>query len=108
MTLKEVRALAEKGMTRAEFEMARQQLKAGYILGQESTSARMNAAGRRLLLLNRTRSEEEVIRAIDGLTFEGRERTGEGASLRRAVRGAGGQGRGESAQRAGYPGCLLR
>ena len=71
MTLKEVRALAEKGMTRAEFEMARQQLKAGYILGQESTSARMNAAGRRLLLLNRTRSEEEVIRAIDGLTFEG-------------------------------------
>ena len=64
-------ALAEKGMTRAEFEMARQQLKAGYILGQESTSARMNAAGRRLLLLNRTRSEEEVIRAIDGLTFEG-------------------------------------
>ena len=71
MTLREVRALAEKGMTRAEFEMARQQLKAGYILGQESTSARMNAAGRRLLLLNRTRSEEEVIRAIDGLTFEG-------------------------------------
>ena len=71
MTLREVRALAEKGMTRAEFEMARQQLKAGYILGQESTSARMNAAGRRLLLLNRTRSEEEVLRAIDGLTFEG-------------------------------------
>ena len=71
MTLKEVRALAEKGMTRAEFEMARQQLKAGYILGQESTSARMNAAGRRLLLLNRTRSEEEVIQAIDSLTFEG-------------------------------------
>ena len=71
MTLKEVRALAETGMTRAEFAMARQQLKAGYILGQESTSARMNAAGRRLLLLNRTRSEEEVIRAIDSLTFEG-------------------------------------
>ena len=71
MTLREVRALAEKGMTRAEFEMARQQLKAGYILGQESTSARMNAAGRRLLLLNRTRSEEEVIQAIDSLTFEG-------------------------------------
>ena len=71
MTLKEVRALAQKGMTRAEFAMARQQLKAGYILGQESTSARMNAAGRRLLLLNRTRSEEEVIQAIDSLTFEG-------------------------------------
>ena len=31
----------------------------------------MNAAGRRLLLLNRTRSEEEVIQAIDSLTFEG-------------------------------------
>ena len=71
MTLREVRALGEKGMTRAEFDMARQQLRAGYILGQESTSARMNAAGRRLLLLNKTRSEEEVIAAIDSLTFEG-------------------------------------
>ncbi len=70
MTLREVRALAEKGMTQGEFEMARQQLRAGYILGQESTSARMNAAGRRLLLLNKTRSEEEVIAAIDGMTFE--------------------------------------
>ena len=71
MTLREVRALGEKGMTRAEFDMARQQLRAGYILGQESTSARMNAAGRRLLLLNKTRSEEEVIAAIDSLTCEG-------------------------------------
>ena len=71
MTLKKCARWRKRGMTRAEFEMARQQLKAGYILGQESTSARMNAAGRRLLLLNRTRSEEEVLRAIDGLTFEG-------------------------------------
>ena len=71
MTLCESRLLAQKGMTREEFEMSRQQLKAGYILGQESTSARMNAAGRRLLLLNRTRSEEEVISAIDNMTLEG-------------------------------------
>ena len=69
--LRETRDLAEKGMTRAEFEMARRQLRAGYILGQESTSARMNAAGRRLLLQNRTRSEEEVVAAIDNMTFEG-------------------------------------
>lgn len=71
MVLAETYALAEKGLTPAEFNMAREQLKAGFILGLESTSARMNAAGRRLLLLNRTRTETEVIDKVNALTFEG-------------------------------------
>ena len=35
-------------MTEKEFAMAREQLKSGYILGLESTSARMQSNGRRL------------------------------------------------------------
>jgi predicted Zn-dependent peptidase len=71
MAREEIQSLAEKGMAREEFEMAREQLKASYILGLESTASRMNAAGRRLLLLNRTRTEDEVIAQINAITFEG-------------------------------------
>ncbi len=71
MVRAEVKALADGGLTREEFDMSREQLKASYILGLESTSARMNSAGRRLLLLNRTRTETEVIDKINALTFGG-------------------------------------
>ncbi|NLF28295.1 MAG: insulinase family protein, partial [Clostridiales bacterium] len=71
MAREEIANLAGKGMAREEFDMGREQLKASYILGLESTAARMNAAGRRLLLLNRTRTEDEVIEQINAMTFEG-------------------------------------
>ena len=59
----EARKLAEEGMSRSEFEQARAQMRAGYILGLESTSSRMSAMGRRLLLQGAPQSEEEVQRA---------------------------------------------
>ena len=70
MILEEARLIAEKGLTREEFEMAREQLKAGYILGSESTSARMQSAGRRLLLMNTTRTETEIIDRINAIQFD--------------------------------------
>ena len=51
--------------------MAREQLKAGYILGLESTSSRMQSNGRRLLLMNTTRTENQTIDRINAVTFEG-------------------------------------
>ncbi len=66
----EIASIAEKGIRREEFQMAREQLKAGFILGSESTSARMNSLGRRLLLLNQTRTETEVIDRINAMRFE--------------------------------------
>jgi len=57
----EAKAIAEGGMTEKEFAMAREQLKSGYILGLESTSARMQSNGRRLLLMDATRTESETI-----------------------------------------------
>ena len=66
----EAKSIAETGMTREEFQMAREQMKAGYILGLESTSARMQSNGRRLLLLNRTRTETETIDRINQIDFD--------------------------------------
>ena len=66
----EAKKLASEGMTRDEFMMAREQLKAGYILGLESTSARMQSLGRRLLLLGNTRTETEVIDRVNAIDFD--------------------------------------
>lgn len=68
--LEETRKIAENGLTRAEFSMAREQLKAGIILGSESTSSRMQSNGRRLLLMNETRTESEVIDRVNAISFE--------------------------------------
>ncbi|MGI6239968.1 MAG: M16 family metallopeptidase [Christensenellales bacterium] len=70
MIFEEAAKLAESGLTQAEFQKAREQLKAGFILGQESTSARMHAAGRRLLLLNRTRTEDEALARVNAIEFD--------------------------------------
>ena len=68
--LEETRRMAEHGLTREEFAMAREQLKAGSILGGESTSARMQTNGRRMLLLNETRTESEVIDRVNSIRFD--------------------------------------
>ena len=68
--LEETRKIAEGGLTREEFSMAREQLKAGFILGSESTSSRMQSNGRRLLLMNETRTESEVIDKVNAIGFD--------------------------------------
>lgn len=70
MIMEETAKLVEEGLTRDEFTKAREQLKSGYILGQESTSSRMHAAGRRLLLLGGTRTEDEVIARVNAMDFD--------------------------------------
>ena len=70
LLLGEAKKLASEGMTRDDFMMAREQLKAGYILGLESTSARMQSLGRRLWLLGNTRTETEVIDRVNAIDFD--------------------------------------
>ncbi len=70
LLLEEARKMAEEGMTRDEFIMAREQLKSGFILGLESTGARMQSLGRRLLLLGNTRTETEVIDRVNAIDFD--------------------------------------
>ncbi len=66
----ETRNLAENGITEKEFIQSREQLLAGYLLGLESTSGRMNAVGRRLLLLDDIQTDDQVVAKIKGITLE--------------------------------------
>ena len=66
----EVKSLVKTGVTRDEFEQTRTQIKGGYVLGQESASARMNALGRRMLLLHDTQSEDQMIERLDAVTYD--------------------------------------
>ena len=65
----EVSKLAREGVTRDEFEKTRAQLRGSYVLSQEGASARMNALGRRMLLMGDTQSEDELLRALDAVTW---------------------------------------
>ena len=60
-------ALAQ-GFTDAEFESAKAQLKGAYLLGLESSSGRMQSIGRSMLLLNRLRTQDEVLERIEAVT----------------------------------------
>ena len=68
--LEETRKIVREGLTSDEFNMAREQLKASIILGSESTSSRMQSNGRRMLLLNETRTESEVIDRVNATSYE--------------------------------------
>lgn len=70
MLREEVEGVLKSGITQNEFVKAREQLKGAYILGQESASSRMSGIGRGMLLLNRTRSEDEVLQTIARITIE--------------------------------------
>lgn len=68
--MEETGKLVRDGLSREEFNMAREQLKAGIILGGESTSGRMQSNGRRMLLMNETRTESAVIDRVNATSYE--------------------------------------
>ena len=53
LMLEELHLLKTHGLTKDEFTRSKQQLKGSFLLGQESTSARMNGLGKAELLLGR-------------------------------------------------------
>lgn len=67
---KELRMLRTEGIRPEELEHAKTQLSASYIMGQESTSAKMNLLGRNALLLGRIYPEEEILEGIAGVRME--------------------------------------
>ncbi len=67
----QMRLFLDEGLTNKEFKSAKAQLRGGYVLGLESSSGRMQAIGRGLLLLNRLRDPEETLQKIDAVTMEG-------------------------------------
>lgn len=65
----EIDQLASEGMTQKEFDLTRAQLRSSYVLGLESASSRMNALGRRMLLMGDTQTEDDVLRKLDAIQF---------------------------------------
>lgn len=66
--LEELEILDRNGVTEEELSMAKEQMKANYIFGQENVATRMFANGKNLALLGRIFTAEEVIESIDRVT----------------------------------------
>ena len=66
----ETSLLVREGATQEEFDMAKAQLKGGFILGQESAYNRMNSMGSNMALMNRVITTDETIRRIEDVTPE--------------------------------------
>ena len=64
---KEIREIKQNKLTAKEVEKAREQLKGAYILSYESTGARMQGAGRSLLIDKPILTQEEMIEKIEAV-----------------------------------------
>ena len=72
--VEEMERVRKEGVTKEELMRCRDQLKGSYLLGMESSGARMNALGKTLLLQKREYSEQEALRRIECVTMEDIER----------------------------------
>ncbi len=70
LIFEEMRKIVKAGVTKEEFDRAREQLKGNYILGLESASSRMNAIGKSMALLNTITTAEENIEKIERVSID--------------------------------------
>ena len=65
-----ISSVVKSGFTEYEFRRARQQLKGGLVMGQESSLAIMKAMGRNAMFFNEPFSIDERLHAIESLTLD--------------------------------------
>lgn len=70
MITEEIKTLKRDKLTRDEVDMIKEQQKGNYILSLESTGARMQSAGRNLMLGRKLRTQEETLERIDRITTD--------------------------------------
>ncbi len=70
LMLNELREVREKGLTREEFNRAKEQMRDSYIIGQESTSARCSALGKAELILGEAASQDKLLTKLERVTLE--------------------------------------
>ena len=63
----ELKSFAKNGITKELLEINKEKIKANYILGLESTSSRMFANAKNMLLQNKIKTQEEVIKRINNI-----------------------------------------
>ncbi|WP_396129616.1 hypothetical protein [Exiguobacterium mexicanum] len=68
---RELATLVADGLSDEEVEKGKRQLKGSLVLGNESTSARMNRNGRNLVLLDDVEDLNEVLAKIDRIDVHG-------------------------------------
>lgn len=68
--LEEMRRMRREMITSEELSNTKEQLRGNFILGQESTSAKMSAIGKNVLLGGGVKTEEEVLRELADVTLE--------------------------------------
>ncbi len=66
----EIKRIKRDKLTKAEIDKAKEQLKGNYILSSESTGARMQGAGRSLLLGKPIYTQEEVLKKIEAVSLD--------------------------------------
>jgi predicted Zn-dependent peptidase len=66
----EVKLLLRDGVTREEFEKAKESSKISFVMGQESSTSRMRGNGNVMLLYGCTRSYEEILDSLESITLE--------------------------------------
>ena len=68
LMLEELEKVKKEGLTDEEFQRNKNQLRASFIMGMESVSARMNGIGKARVLRGKVRTEDEVLARIDAAT----------------------------------------
>ena len=66
----EIKKLKDNSITIDELINTKEQLKSNYIIGLESTNSRMSNNGKSVLLLNRIKTQEEIINKINAVSLE--------------------------------------
>ncbi len=70
LILQEIEDICKNGLSEAEIARSVSQMRASYIMGQESVSGRMQVLGRNMLLYDKIQTAEEILKGIEGVTAE--------------------------------------
>ncbi len=66
----EIAKVLKEGPTKAEVDMAKEQMKGAFTLGIESTGGRMSSMGRTLLLAGKLQKPEDVFKRIEAVSYD--------------------------------------
>lgn len=69
LILSELASARKEGITKTEFDRAKEQMRVSYILSSESTSARSSAIGKAELLLGRAEEEARLIKKLEAVSM---------------------------------------
>ena len=70
MILDEIRMLKRDKMNKEEFMNVKEQLRGNFILGQESTAAKMNSIGKSVVLTGDYLTESDVLQRLKDVTLD--------------------------------------